>query len=296
VCHEKQFTIYDAVSECLDRSTLKQKEKSTCRNQPRSCIPRCSPMASHGAPTEVDRAAKASFDLFAETFSNWRTLASLGSEPVLRIVALGGASPLLSSLSQSDCPPQMHVDAAATLALLCGVEIARQDILQLQGLPRLLAVLQAQTLPDIALAHTLTAIINLSPCDTVLSSLCEQQAVAVCLRLLAHAHPAVVAQASLLLRVVAGDSQNCYAVFLAGTQLLRAVAHVLSRCSDGEALYVTPFPHCIIVTLCPGATAPSSRPRFTGRFHCSSNRRPRVCTSTGSSSPLTTNASPLSAK
>lgn len=193
-------------------------------------------MASHGAKTEVDRAAKASFDLFAETFSNWRTLASLGSEPVLRIVALGGASPLLSSLSQSDCPPQMHVDAAATLALLCGVEIARQDILQLQGLPRLLAVLQAQTLPDIALAHTLTAIINLSPCDTVLSSLCEQQAVAVCLRLLAHAHPAVVAQASLLLRVVAGDSQNCYAVFLAGTQLLRAVAHVLSRCSDGEAL------------------------------------------------------------
>lgn len=154
----------------------------------------------------------------------------------MRIVALGGASPLLSSLSQSDCPPQMHVDAAATLALLCGVEIARQDILQLQGLPRLVAVLQAQTLPDIALAHTLTALINLTPSDGVLTSLCEQQAVAICIRLLTHNHPGIVAQASFLLRVVADDSQNCYAVFLEGTKLLRPLLHVLTRCSDGEAL------------------------------------------------------------
>ena len=196
------------------------------------------PAADHSA---LDQATKSSFNLFAETFSNWRTLASLGSEPVLRIVALGGSSPLLSSLSQEDCPLQMHVDAAATLALLSGVEIARQDILQLQGLQRLIAALRSQTLPHLALVHALTAIINLTPCDGVVSNLCDLQAVHLCLRLLSHPHPGVVAQASFLLRVIADDSQNCYSVFLTGTKLLRALLDVLTRLSDEEALCNSAF-------------------------------------------------------
>lgn len=191
--------------------------------------------------TVLDQATKSSFNLFAETFSNWRTLASLGSEPVLRIVALGGSSPLLSCLSQDDCPHQMHVDAAATLALLSGVEIARQDILQLQGLQRLVAALKTPTFPALALVHVLTAIINLTPCDGVVPNLCDLQAVELCLRLLSHSHPGVVAQASFLLRVLADDSLNCYSVFLAGTKLLRAVLYVMTRSSDEEALCNSSF-------------------------------------------------------
>lgn len=193
------------------------------------------------SPAALDHDTKSAFNLFAETFSNWRTLASLGSEPVLRIVALGGSSPLLSCLSQDDCPPQMHVDAAATLALLSGVEIARQDILQLQGLQRLVTALNKQTLPALALTHVLTAIINLTPCDGVVSNLCDLQVVHSCLRSLSHSHPGVVAQASFLLRVISDDSQNCYSVFLTGTKLLRAVLDVLARSSDEEALCNSAF-------------------------------------------------------
>jgi hypothetical protein len=130
----------------------------------------------------------------------------------------------------------MHADAAATLALLAGVEIARQDILQLQGLQRLVAALKTQTLPHLALTHVLTAIINLTRSDGVVSSLCDMQAVPVCFSLLTHAHQGIVAQASFLLRLIADDSQNCYSVFLAGPKLLRAVGDVLTTSSDGEAL------------------------------------------------------------
>jgi hypothetical protein len=184
----------------------------------------------------LDQATKSAFELFAETFSNWRTLASLGCEPVLRMVALGASSPLLSCLSQGDCPSQMHVDAAATLALLSGVEVARQDILQLQGLQRLVSVLKNQALPALALVHVLTAVINLSPCDGVLSNLCDLQAVHICLHLLSYPHPGVVAQASFVLRIISDDSHNCYAVFLTGTKLLRAVLDVVARSADEEAL------------------------------------------------------------
>ncbi len=160
----------------------------------------------------------------------------MGSEPVLRIVSLGGASPLLSCLVQPDCPHQMHIDAAATLALLSGVEIARQDILQLQGLQRLVDAVKSLTLPDLAITHILTALINLTPCDGVISALCDMQIVPICLRSTAHDHPGIVAQSTFLLRVIADDSQNCYAVFLSGAQLLRAVLRVLSRCTDEESL------------------------------------------------------------
>ena len=188
------------------------------------------------APRERDHATTSAFNLFAETFSNWRTLASLGSEPVLRIVSLGGSTPLLQCLSHIDCPLQMYVDAAATLALLSGVEIARQDIVQLQGLQRLVAALNTQTFPDLAKAHIFTTLINLTPCDGVISDLCDLQVVSICVRSLSHVHSGVVAQASFLLRIIADDSQCCYAVFLSGTRLLRAALDALVRASDDEAL------------------------------------------------------------
>ena len=195
-------------------------------------------LASQGpvARAEPDRATKSAFNLFAETFSDWRTLASLGSEAVLRIVSLGGSTPLLQCLSQAECPLQMHVDAAATLALLSGVEIARQDIVQLQGLQRLIAALNSQTLPDLAKAHILTSLINLTASDGVISDLCDLQIVPVCLHLLPHAHSGVVAQSSFLLRIIAGDTHCCYTVFLTGTRLLRALLHPLVVASDDEAL------------------------------------------------------------
>jgi hypothetical protein len=129
----------------------------------------------------------------------------------------------------------MYVDAAATLALLSGVEIARQDILQLQGNQRLVAALKTEALPHLALTHVLTTVINLTPCDGVISSLCDLQIVSICLHLMCHEHPGVAAQSSFLLRIIADDTQCCYSVFAAGTKLLRAVLHVLTCTSDEEA-------------------------------------------------------------
>lgn len=192
-------------------------------------------------PAELDHATKSSFDVFAETFSNWRTLASLGSEPILRIVSLGGVSSLLSCLAQPDCSHQMLIDAAATLALLSGVEIARQDILQLQGLQRLVDAVSSVTLPHVAITHAITAIINLTPCDGVISALSTMRIVPICLHAMLHAHPGIVAQSSFLLRLIADDSHNCYSVFLSGTQLLRAALSVLASSTDEESLCNSAF-------------------------------------------------------